>query len=77
MEKIDLPDYPQISLEFSQEDWEELERARKMPIVFDEDCPETTPEMASRFRRVNPPMPDRRRRIALENALKPESTPTN
>lgn len=33
----------------------ELERARKMPIVFDEDCPEITPEMALKFRRVNPP----------------------
>ena len=28
--------------------------ARKMPITYDEDCPETTPEMAMRFRRVNP-----------------------
>ena len=33
----------------------ELERARSMPITFDEDCPEVTPELAVRFRRVNPP----------------------
>ena len=33
----------------------ELERARKMPITFDEDCPEVTPEKALKFRRVNPP----------------------
>ena len=33
---------------------EELERARAMPITFDEDCPETTPERAMKFRRVNP-----------------------
>ena len=26
-----------------------------MPIVFDEDCPEVTPEKAVKFRRVNPP----------------------
>ena len=32
----------------------ELDKARKMPITYDEDCPETTPEMAMRFRRVNP-----------------------
>lgn len=34
---------------------EELEQAKKMPITFDEDCPETTPERALKFRRVNPP----------------------
>ena len=33
---------------------EELERARTMPITFDEDCPETTPERAMKFKRVNP-----------------------
>ena len=33
----------------------ELEQAKKMPITFDEDCPETTPERALKFRRVNPP----------------------
>lgn len=32
----------------------ELDRAKVMPITFDEDCPETTPERALRFRRVNP-----------------------
>ena len=42
-------------LKFSEEELQELERARKMDIVFDEDCPETTPERAVRFRRVNPP----------------------
>ena len=42
-------------LEFSKEELEELERAKKMPITFDEDCPEITPEKAVKFRRVNPP----------------------
>lgn len=42
-------------LAFSANDLEELERARNMPITFDEDCPETTPERAVKFRRVNPP----------------------
>lgn len=32
-----------------------LEAAKKMPITFDADCPETTPERAVKFRRVNPP----------------------
>lgn len=42
-------------LAFTKEEREELERARKMPILFDGDCPETTPERAIKFRRVNPP----------------------
>ena len=42
-------------LSFSSEELKELERARNMPITFDEDSPETTPERAIRFRRVNPP----------------------
>ena len=41
-------------LAFSEEERLELEKARKMPITFDVDCPETTPERAIRFRRVNP-----------------------
>lgn len=42
-------------LAFTDEEKKELELARKMPIVFDEDSPETTPERALKFRRVNPP----------------------
>lgn len=42
-------------LAFSEEEMEELAKARTMPITFDEDCPETTPERAVKFRRVNPP----------------------
>lgn len=42
-------------LAFSDEELRELERARSMPITFDEDCPEITQEMAVKFRRVNPP----------------------
>ncbi len=41
-------------LAFTPEALKELERARTMPITFDEDCPETTPERAMKFRRVNP-----------------------
>lgn len=41
-------------LAFTPEELNELERARTMPITFDEDCPETTPERAVKFRRVNP-----------------------
>lgn len=42
-------------LTFSEEDLALLAKARKTPISFDEDCPETTPERALKFRRVNPP----------------------
>ncbi len=48
--KRDLAD----ELAFTQEELNELERARVMPITFDEDCPETTPERAMKFKRVNP-----------------------
>ena len=42
-------------LRYTKEDIEELKRAAKRPIVFDEDCPEVTPEKARKFKRVNPP----------------------
>lgn len=42
-------------LAFSEKEIEELKIARKKPIVFDVDCPETTPEKAVKFKRVNPP----------------------
>lgn len=41
-------------LAFTEKERDELKRARTLPIVFDEDCPETTPEQAIRFKRVNP-----------------------
>ncbi len=41
-------------LAFTDEELKELETAREKPIVFDEDCPETTPERALKFQRVNP-----------------------
>lgn len=39
---------------FNQKELKEIEKAREMPIVFDDDCPEVTPEKAMKFRRVNP-----------------------
>jgi hypothetical protein len=42
-------------LSFTKEERELLAKARQMPIIFDEDCPPTTPERALKFRRVNPP----------------------
>ncbi len=41
-------------LAFTQEELAELERAKSMPITFGENCPETTPERAMKFKRVNP-----------------------
>lgn len=37
----------------TQEEIEMLERAAKMPIVFDEDSPELTREELKKFRRVS------------------------
>lgn len=51
----DLPQEVMEELAFTAEEKKELDNARKMPITFDEDCPETTPERALKFRRVNPP----------------------
>lgn len=48
--KRELPN----DLAFTPEELKELERARTMPVTFDEDCPEITPELAMKFRRVNP-----------------------
>ena len=44
----------EISIHLTEEETKMLEEARNKPVVFDEDCPETTPERAIRFRRVNP-----------------------
>ncbi|MFG6358776.1 MAG: hypothetical protein K1W26_18440 [Acetatifactor sp.] len=43
------------SLAFSDDERKALALAKKRPIAFDEECPETTPEQAVKFRRVNPP----------------------
>lgn len=43
------------SLALSDNEKKALAAAREKPIVFDEECPETTPEQAVKFRRVNPP----------------------
>ena len=49
-------------LAFSKEELEEITKSRTMPITFDEDCPETTPERALKFRRVNPPRNDMKKK---------------
>ena len=41
-------------LAFTQEEREQLKKARMMPITYDEDCPPVTPERARNFRRANP-----------------------
>ena len=41
-------------LAFTKEEREQLDKAKMMPITFDEECPPTTPETAVKFRRVNP-----------------------
>lgn len=55
---------PQLAkdLKFSEQEIQELENAKKMEITFDEDCPETTPERALKFRRVNPSRRDSAKR---------------
>jgi hypothetical protein len=55
-------------LAFTVEDLKELESAKKKMIIFDEDCPETTPERAVKFQRVHPP----RRTVGADLAKKIE-----
>ena len=43
-----------ISETLSEEEIKQLQEAKKKAIVYDEECPETTPERAIRFKRVNP-----------------------
>ena len=50
----DLTNEQMKELAFTPRELEELAEARKRPVTFDDDCPETTPEQAVRFRRVNP-----------------------
>ena len=54
MENTEISWEKQTDLAFTQKELKELERARAMPITFDEDCPEVTPAQAMKFRRVNP-----------------------
>ena len=43
-----------ISETLSEEEIKQLQEAKKRASVYDEECPETTPERAIRFKRVNP-----------------------
>ena len=45
----------ELDKKLTDEEMKLLEEAKKRPIAFDEESPETTPERAIRFRRVNPP----------------------
>ncbi len=40
-------------LAFTDEEREQLKKAREMPITYDEDCPPVTPERAKNFRRAS------------------------
>ncbi|MBR1373959.1 BrnA antitoxin family protein [bacterium] len=42
-----------LSKPLTPEQIEELEKAQQMPITFDDDCPELTPEQLKKFRRVS------------------------
>ena len=55
MERANLDNIVAEELTFTVEEIEEIKKAREMPIVFDEDCPEVTPEKAVKFHRINPP----------------------
>ncbi|MCM1119550.1 MAG: hypothetical protein NC543_09345 [bacterium] len=55
---VNIDEMPQemiASLAFSDDEKAALAAAGTRQIIFDEDCPETTPEQAVKYRRVNPP----------------------
>lgn len=43
-----------INAVLTEEELKLLKESRTKPIVFDEECPETTPKRAIKFKRVNP-----------------------
>ncbi len=47
----------EIKLELTKEQIEQLERAERMPVIFDEDCPEFTDEMAKESYRPGSKIP--------------------
>ena len=51
---INMSEQLKKELAFTKKERDQLKASRAMPITFDDDCPETTPEMAIKFRRVNP-----------------------
>ena len=51
--RIDGKEVKKMEMSFSEEELKYLEEAKKIKITYDEDSPETTPERAMRFRRVN------------------------
>lgn len=42
--------WDEINRDLTEQEKAELEAAEKMPIVFDEDCPELTPEQVKQFK---------------------------
>ena len=50
-----MSDEMKKELAFTEEEKREIRAAKLLPVTFDEDCPETTPDRAMKFRRVNPP----------------------
>lgn len=54
MANTDYRKIEEIGIEFTEEELRELQTAENCPVTFDEDCPETTPERAVKFKRVNP-----------------------
>ncbi|MDE5866793.1 MAG: antitoxin [Lachnospiraceae bacterium] len=50
MAKVTMNSLPAI---LTQEEMAELEAAEKMPVTFDDDCPEMTSEMLEQFHRMD------------------------
>lgn len=46
--------YEDLKKPLTKEELKELKLAAKRPIVYDEDCPEMTPEMLKQFKRMHP-----------------------
>ena len=55
----------------TEEELLELERAEKMPIVYDEDCPELTPKLEAAMRKA---VKERNRRKQVTFSMKLEKS---
>ena len=52
---VNMTEVKVIDPKLSSEELAQLAKAKEMPITFDDDSPETTPERALKFKRVRQP----------------------
>ncbi len=62
-----------VSKPLTPEQIEMLEKAKQMPITYDEDCPELTEEQLKQFRRVSEIRREERRKQTVTLRISPQA----